>query len=147
MPLTDSRLGPGTLVIGELTSVECQMTNVRLVPEHNEEDGVPTLCEPEPVPTFETAWTLQGTAIQDFELDSATGFQEYARANNGAEKPFTWTPNTNYGGATKVQYSGTVQVRAVEIGGEPGKQITTEFTMPVKGDPVRVDGVALGVEV
>lgn len=147
MPLTDSRVGPGTLVIGELTSVECQMSNVRLVPEHNEEDGVATLCDPEPVPETTTAWTLQGTAIQDFELPAATGFQEYCRANNKAEKPFTWTPNTNYGGTTKVQYTGTVQIRAVEIGGEVGKQITTEFSMPVKGEPVRVDGVALGIAV
>lgn len=147
MPPTDSRLGPGTLTIGELTETGCQMSNVRLTPEHSEEEGVPVLCDPDPVPTFKTKWTLNGTAIQDFELAAATGFQEYCRASNGLEKPFTWVPNTNYGGATKVQYSGTVQIRAVEIGGEIGKQITTEFSMPVKGDPVRVDGVALGVTV
>lgn len=145
MPPTDSRLGPGTLTIGELTAVECQMQNIRLTPEHNEEEGVPTLCDPKPVPTFTTAWTLQGTAIQDFELAALEGFQEYCRTNNGIEKPFTWVPNTNYGGTTKVQYSGTVQIRAVEIGGEPGKQITTEFALPVKGEPTRQDGVTMGV--
>ena len=139
MPVTDSRSGPGTLTLGataSLIDVSCQISNVRLVPEHNEEDGTPTLCEPAPVPTVSTAWSLQGTAIQDWEKPAASGFVEYCRDRNAQEVPFTWVPNTDIG----VSYAGTCQVRAVEIGGDVGVQITTDFEFPVKGEPLRTDG-------
>ena len=69
MTVTDSRQGPGTLVLGALTGAGCQMSNVRLVPEHSEEDGTPTLCEPDPAPLLDTSWSLQGSAVQDWESD------------------------------------------------------------------------------
>lgn len=139
MPVTDSRLGLGTLKLGTLTDAGCQMANVRLVPDHADEDGTPTLCDPEPPPLLTTTWTLQGTAIQDFELPAATGFQEYCRANNGATVTFDWEPNNSYGEVTDLKYSGSCQIRAVEIGGDVAVQITTDFEFPVVGDITRVE--------
>lgn len=133
MTLVDSRLGPGTLTLGTLTDAGCQMSNVRLVPSVDETDGTPTLCDPKPAPLMETSWALQGTAIQDWEAEAATGFQEYCRANAGTTVTFEWVPNSD----KDVQYSGSVQVRAVEIGGEVGRQITTDFEFPVVGDITR----------
>jgi hypothetical protein len=135
MPVTDSRQGPGTLSLGTLTAAECQMANVRLVPEQNEEDGTPTLCEPEPVPLITTTWNLAGSAVQDWELDSTVGFVEFCRVNNNSVVAFEWTPNTVHG----VVYSGDCQIRAVEIGGDVGTQNVTDFEFPVQGQPQRND--------
>jgi hypothetical protein len=133
MTVVDSRLGPGTLVLGTMTGAGCQMSNVRLVPDRQEEDGLPTLCDPKPAPEITTTWTLQGTAVQDWE--SATGFVEFCRLNDGLTVTFTWVPNTALG----VTYDGSCQVRAVEFGGDVAKQNTTDFEFPVVGDLTRTD--------
>ena len=135
---TESRQGPGTLTLGTLTGAGCQMSNVRLVPEAEDEDGTPTLCDPTPAPTLTTNWTLQGTAVQDWELDAATGFVEFCRVHDGETLPFEWVPNTAIG----VEYSGSCQVRAVEIGGDVAVQTTTDFEFPVVGELTRVDAAA-----
>ena len=135
MPTTDSRQGPGLFKLGTL-SIECQMSNIRLVPDHEEEDGTPVLCNPTPPPELATSWTVQGTGVQDWESDATTGFVEFARVNNGTEVAFEWTPKTDLG----ITYSGTVQVRAVEIGGDVGVQNTTDFEWPVVGDLIRDEG-------
>lgn len=137
MAATDSRQGPGTLTLGTLTGAGCQMSNVRLVPTANEEDGTPTLCDPEPAPLLTTDWALQGTAVQDWELAADEGFVEFCRVNDGQTVTFDWEPNTVIG----VSYSGSCQVRAVEIGGDIAVQTTTDFEFPVVGDLTRVDAV------
>ena len=130
MSAVDSRQGPGTLELGTLTGAGCQMSNVRLVPARDEQDGTPTLCEPDPAPEVTTTWSLQGTAIQDWE-DSA-GFVEFCRQSDGDTVSFTWHPNTSL--TPDVTYSGSCQVRAVEIGGAVGEQNTADFEFPVVGD-------------
>lgn len=135
MPATDSRQGPGTLSLGTLTGAGCQMSNVRLVPSQDEEDGTPTLCDPDPAPQVSESWALEGTAIQDWE-DSA-GFVEFCRTNSGNTVTFEWVPNTTLTPA--VTFSGSCQVRAVEIGGDVGSQNTTDFSFPVVGDVTRTE--------
>lgn len=135
MPTTDSRQGPGLLLIDTL-AIECQANTIKLVPNHDEEDGTATLCQPKPAPELVTSWALEGTAIQDWELPAAEGFVEKCRTKNGQTVPFEWTPSTVAG----VKYSGTVQLRAVEIGGEVGVQNTTDWEFPVVGDLVRTEG-------
>lgn len=133
MTVTDSRLGPGTLELGTLTGAGCQMSNVRLVPDVSEEDGTPTLCDPKPAPESTTNWSLQGTAVQDWENDETSGFVEFCRVNDGGIVTFDWTPSTSVG----VSYSGSCQIRAVEIGGDVAVQNTTDFEFPVVGDLTR----------
>jgi hypothetical protein len=142
MPTTDSRQGPGLLLIDALP-IECQASTITLTPEHEEEDGTAVLCNPTPAPELVTSWKLTGVAIQDWELPALTGFVELARTKNGQQVPFEWTPNTAVG----VKYSGTVQVRAVLIGGEVGKQNTTDFEFPVVGDLIRAEGAGGAVTV
>jgi hypothetical protein len=133
MTVIDSRLGPGTLTLGTLTGAGCQMSNVRLVPDREEEDGTPTLCDPAPAPLIRTTWSLQGSAVQDWESDE--GFVEFCRTNDGTTVTFEWVPST----AKQVTYSGSVQVRAVEFGGDVGSQNTCDFEFPVVGDIARVN--------
>lgn len=135
MTVTDSRQGPGTLSLGTLTGAGCQMSNVRLTPAFDETEGTATLCDPDPAPLSETSWTLEGTAIQDYENDATTGFVEFCRVNDGNTVTFDWVPNSNYG----VTYSGSCQIRAVQIGGDIKVQATTDFSFPVIGEPTRTE--------
>lgn len=132
MALVDSRLGPGTLTFGT-TEYGAQASNVRLVPNHTETAGTPTLADPKPADTIDTKWALQGSAIQDWE--SPTGFVEYCRDNSGTTVAFTWVPNTAKG----VTFSGTCTVKAVELGGDAGVQLSTDWEFPVVTGPTRVD--------
>jgi hypothetical protein len=134
MTVIDSRLGPGTLTLGTMTGAGCQMSNVRLVPDRDEEDGTPTLCDPKPAPLITTSWSLQGTAVQDWEKDD--GFVEFCRTNDGDTVTFEWVPSTD----KQITYSGSVQVRAVEFGGDVASQNTSDFEFPVVGDITRVNG-------
>ena len=133
MPLIDSRLGPGTITFGA-TDYSYQASNVRLVPSVNETDGTKTLAEPTPPPLADITWALEGTVIQDFE--DADGFVNWAMDNSLSEVAFVFVPTSAVVG---LQYEGTVQVRPVEIGGDAGVQVTTDFSMPLVGMPVRVD--------
>lgn len=129
MALTDSRLGPGTLQIST-SDFEDQLTNVRLVPATDEIDGTPTLGIPEPSPeTQDAKWTLEGTAVQDW--GSETGFIEFCRAHHGTSYAFTWVPDS----AVDLTYSGTLVVKALEIGGDVAVQTTTDFSFRVIGQP------------
>jgi hypothetical protein len=135
MSVTDSRQGPGTLSLGTLTGAGCQMSNVRLVPGQEETEGTPTLCDPNPAPDVSTTWALEGSAVQDWE--NSAGFVEFCRQNDGNVVAFDWHPNTSL--TPDVTYSGSCQVRAVEIGGDVGVQNTTDFSFPVVGDLSRTE--------
>lgn len=77
---------------------------------------------------------LKGTVIQDFSAGGES-FVNWCSDNSLTDSPFTFTPNTDAG----VVYAGTVQVRPVEIGGDAGTQVTTDFEMPVIGPITRTD--------
>jgi hypothetical protein len=134
MPPIDSRLGPGTLKLGSpLVEFGTQIANVTLEPSQDEEDGTPTLAEPDPAAEISEAWALTGEAIQDFE--EPTGFVNYCFDNALTIVDFEFTPNT----AAGVKYTGECRLVSVPIGGDAGTQITSTFEFPVVGTPVRVD--------
>src|SRR3982751_2305588 len=124
MAVHESKLKTGKLLLGTAPGVEyaCQQTNVRIVPEHNEEgDEVETLCGDVLTPSTTTTWSLQGTAIQDWDAPgTGVSFIKYSWQNNGLTVPFSWQPNA---GATTV--TGTVTVRALELGGDVNTRITS----------------------
>ena len=130
MALIDSRLGPGTLSLGS-TDYGQQISNVRLVPNHDTEDGTPTLGIPQPAPLVSTTWSLQGTAIQDWSETS--GFTEYCRTANNTTVAFEWVPDS----AGTVKFTGTCQILAVEFGGDVASQNTTDWEFAVVGDITR----------
>jgi hypothetical protein len=126
MAIVDSRQGVGVLMLGT-KDYSAQISNVRLTPNHETEDGTKTLGFPNPAPLATTTWTLAGSAIQDWE--DKTGFVRYCIDNNNTETPFEWTPNN--GKAFKA--TGRCQVLAVELGGEIDTQSTTDFEFTVIG--------------
>ena len=132
--VTDSRLGPGVLELGATPNdYAMQVANVRLEPAHEESEQRGTLGKPERPATVKTKWNLVGTLVQDWELDDPDGALEYLRIHNLEEVPFTWVPSDTHG----KQYTGTVQLRAVVIGGDIDVETTADFSFPVIGDPVR----------
>jgi hypothetical protein len=132
--ITESKVKNGTLTLGGTAGVggtefACQATNVRLTPSHDESgDEVETLCGDKLPPDVKTTWSLAGTSIQDF--DDPAGFIKFSIDNNLEDTEFSWQPNA---GDTTV--AGTVQVRALEVGGDVNARITTDFEWPVQGDP------------
>jgi hypothetical protein len=136
--LIDSRLGVGTLTIATIDR-SYQIANVRLEPDISEEDGTPTLAQPDPVPLATVGWTLSGTAIQDFEA-GAESFVNYLMDHALEEVAFEFVPDSD---AVGLQYTGTVQLRPTTIGGDAGVQITSDFELPVIGVPARTDPTGL----
>ena len=137
MPLTDSRLGPGTLKLGApLVDYGPQIANVMLEPSQDEEDGTPTLADPDPLPEISESWVLSGEAIQDF-TDPA-GFINYCMDNALEIVAFEWVPDT----ADGVKFTGNVRITSLPIGGDVAKQNLSSFEFPVQGTPVRTDPVA-----
>ena len=100
----------------------------------SDEDGTPTLAQPDPAPLATIAWNLTGTAIQDFEAGPAS-FLNYLMDHALEEVPFEFTPNSE----SAPKYTGTVQLRPAPIGGDAGVQITSDFELPLVGAPVRDD--------
>lgn len=133
MALTDSRLGVGTLLLGAADH-GAQIANVVLTPSVDETDGTPTLADPTPLPEQAETWALEGSAIQDFELE--TGFVNYCFDNAGSVVAFEFTPVT----ADGTKWTGNVLVSSVPIGGDAGVQITADFSFAVEGKPTRVPG-------
>lgn len=131
MPFTDSRLGPGTIDFdGDDFSV--QVASCALVPSTNETDGTPTLTTPEPSPEVTFDWVLSGDTISDW--GDVAGFVNWAMDNAGTEVDFTFTPST----AAGVDYTGTVQVRPIQIGGDVAVQSVVSFEFPLTAGPTRV---------
>ena len=134
MAVNESRLKTGKFTLGGAAGVggtefACQATNVRVTPSHDETgDEVETLCGDKLAPDVKTSWALAGTSIQDF--DSPDGFVQYSVENNLQVVEFSWQPN-----AGTFTVLGTVQVRAVEIGGDVNTRLTTDFEWPCQDDP------------
>lgn len=134
-PPIDSRLGPGTLTLGAV-EYGAQIANIMLEPSTDEEDGTPTLHEPDPLPEVSESWTLSGEAIQDFE--EAAGFVNYCMDNALTVVPFVWTPNTD----AETSFAGDVLITSVPIGGDVSTQNRSSFEWPVQGAPTRTDPAA-----
>ena len=132
MPVTDARVGPGTLTFGSSPlDFSCQISSAALVPDNEEGDVTPTLCEPKPIAKVTTTWTLDGSVVQDF-TDPA-GFQKYCFDNNNTQQSFAYAPNTDAGTPT---FTGVCLITAIQIGGEVTEQVQVDFSFQVKGDPI-----------
>ena len=136
MPVTDSRLGVGTLSLGTpAVDFAAQAATVKLTPSVSSSDGTPTLAFPDPAPDSSVSWALNLSAIQDWE--DPAGIVNYLMDHALDEVAFAWTPNTVDG----TSYAGTVQIVPMEIGGDVAVQVVTDVELPVVGTPTRTDGV------
>ena len=131
MTVVDSRLGPGTLVFDTTHDFSVQVSSCSLQPSTNETDGTATLAAPTPAKDVTFEWSLTGDTISDWT--STTGFVNWAMDNAGDQVTFTFTPLTSSG----VDYSGTCQVRPIQIGGDVNAQSIVSFEFPLTGNPTR----------
>lgn len=138
MTVHQTELGPGVLDVGEvgtLTSFAAQLTKCALVPKHDEEDDIPVLSGETVAGSLTTSWTIEGELLQDFGTAAAPSLSEWTLTNNGKTFPFTFTPNDDTG--TK-KLTGTLQVRATQIGGDVKKRNRSDLAFKVIGTPAIV---------
>lgn len=134
MPITESKLKGGTLTLDALPFAT-QATNVRLVPETEEQGEAVEVLSGDALAGDEvTNWTLVIEAIQDF--DDPAGFSKFCFDNAGDAVPFAWDPN-----ATGPSFTGSVKIRAIEVGGPVNTRNSAEVELPVVGTPVWTPGV------
>jgi len=124
-------LGPGSLKIGLTGSSrewagDC--TKTALTPSTSSEDPMPMLDGSNLDGEDTTTWSLDGTLVDNFDFDS---LQNFCIANAGKVLPFVWTPN-NDGGS---DYSGSVKIRPIGIGGDVKKKNANDFSFPLIGAP------------
>lgn len=125
--IREDKLKNGTLTLGSF-DFATQAQNVSIAPAHKEDgDPLETLSGDQLTPDTVRSNMLKITAIQDFS--DPAGFVAYSWDNDLDTVAFVWKPQ----GATGPTYSGNVQVRAVEVGGEVNKRLTTEAEWPCEG--------------
>lgn len=130
-------LGPGSLKIGETASVRewaGDLTKSALTPNTSSEDPMPLLDGSNLDGEDTTSWTFDGTLVDSFNFDS---LQNFCIANAGKVLPFVWTPN-NAGGT---DYSGSLKIRPIAIGGDVKKKNTNDFSFPLIGNPTPGENV------
>jgi hypothetical protein len=136
MPITESRLKTGTLTLGTDpadVSVATQATNVSLDPSVDEDgDRLEVLSGDTISPDEVETWVLHIEAVQDF--DDPDGFVRYCFANAGDDVAYSWKPN-----AAGPTFTGTVRIRAAQIGGDVAARLATEVEFPCNERPTITD--------
>ena len=144
MPATVTKLGPGTLTIGETgTAVNftCQVTAARVEWAVDAEDAVQTLCGDAVAGARTYSATLTATLFSD--LGTTPGIVEFSWSNKGTEQSFTFLPSTTAG---VKQVTGTLIVDPISVGGdEVGQNMTSDLEWAIVGEPTLVAPTATGL--
>lgn len=123
------KLGPGELKIGgDELDISCQMTEVKITWDIDEDDAVPVLCGGTMPGDTTYQAKLEGEAYQDL---TAGGIVDYTWKNRGEIKSVAFTPTT---GEAKI--TGSIVIQPLELGGEVGKKNTADIEFSFAGDPV-----------
>jgi len=132
MALESYVVGPGTLKlgdVGDLISIECQLTSAVVSWDVDADDDVPLLCgDVAPGDEIFTA-TLSGNLFQDL---STGGIVEWSWTNKGTSQPVEFIPSTSE--AKKI--TGTIKVRPIDVGGDAKAKARSDFEWPFVGEPV-----------
>ncbi len=127
-------LGPGSLSIGEVGPRQfgAQLTKCLLSPDIKTDDDVYTLDGSVVDGEDTITWTLAGTLLQDYDLDS---LEDYCLEHASEKLAFVFVPSD----AHHRTYSGVVKIRPVAVGGDIKKKNTSDFTFPCVGQPTPGD--------
>jgi hypothetical protein len=132
MTIKEDKLKEGVLTL-DAVSFAAQATSIEIEPTHDEDgDPLETLDGSRLNPDVTRGDTLKITAVQDFT--DVAGFVNFTWENDLATVPFSWKPR-----AVGPTYSGNVEVRAVKVGGEVNKRVTTEAEWTCEGPVVRAE--------
>lgn len=124
-------LGPGTLTLGasgDLRQFAAHTTATSLVPSYSDGDVLNLLDGSTETEVDEETWALEGTFRQELETDA---IEDWCLTHAGEEMTFTFTPVDS----VSKSYTGTVKIRAVNIGGDVKTKNTSDFSFPLNGRP------------
>lgn len=129
MPGSATKLGPGTLVLGETTTtldMSCQLSAAWIKWDKDKEDDVAVLCGESIAGGVEYTGKLTGTVLTTPELVT------YTWDNKGTQVPFRFIPNSSW----TDEVTGTVTVDPLDLGGdEVKKNMTADFEWDCVGEP------------
>jgi hypothetical protein len=124
-------LGPGSLKIGETASARewaGELSKCAITVDTSGDDPTPMLDGSELAGEESYAYVLALTLQQDYEY---TSLEVFCHQNKGKEFPFVFVPNSAGG----VDWSGTLRIRPVNIGGDVKKRNTSDAEFPIVGEP------------
>ena len=135
MTAYSTRLGPGTLQLGEtatLMDASCQLANGVVAWDKDAEDPITVLCGDTVPGSVTYSATLSGNFLQD--LTEEDGLVAWSWANKGVAVPFTYTPNTAAGATV----TGSVVVDPLDVGSDEdyGAVMSSDFEWDIVGEPV-----------
>jgi hypothetical protein len=141
--INESRLINGTLKLGPTGTgqmdLSCQITNVRITSAYSDDgDAVTTLCgDTKPPPRKLDGHKLEGTLVQDFDLDElGGGVIDYVWNHELEVVAYEFTPADPLSSPT---ITGTLmlEIPAETYGGDVGKRNTSDFTWSLQESPTR----------
>lgn len=127
-----TRLGPGTLILGETTTtldMSCQLSAAWVKWDKDKEDDTEVLCGEAIAGGTTYTGKLSGSVLMDL---SDGGLAEYTWTSKGLQVPFVFIPNA----LEAKQIIGTITVDPLDIGGdEVKKNMVTDFEWDCVGEP------------
>jgi hypothetical protein len=146
--INESRLMSGTLILGDVAAggadASCQITNVRITSAYSDDgDTVTTLCgDTKPPPRKLDGHKLEGTLVQDFNLDETSGgIIAYIWAHDLEVVPYEFLPNTL--GAPTITGTVMLEIPTETYGGDVNKRITSDFVWSMQEKPTFTPPVPL----
>src|SRR5699024_8597220 len=135
MAVKAHKLGPGSLTLGETgTAVEfaVSLRSCAVEPETDEGDMVPVLSGDEYSEGDEDSYTLTGTVVENYDLDSV---QVWAHVNRNTQQPFLFRPDNDKALGIK----GEVMVRRIGFDGDLKERNELDFEFADDGDYALAD--------
>jgi hypothetical protein len=134
MAVKSTKLGPGTLTIGEtgtLQDASCQLTGAVVGWDKDKADDTTVLCGDVVAGGVTYTSTLSGNFLQD--LEDEAGLVAFTWANKGVEVPFVYTPNTAAGATV----TGRLIVDPIDVGStdDYGSTMASDFEWDCVGEP------------
>lgn len=134
-----TKLGPGILKIGATGTeidVSCNLLGARIKCNVDQDDSVTYLCGDTEPGAMNFDSELTGKIAVDVKDGDASLF-DLSWSAKGTEQAFTYVPFTGV-----VSASGTLIITPLDLGADEAKAtLDSEFTWPLKGDPVFTYGV------
>jgi hypothetical protein len=145
MAVSSTKLGPGTLILGETGTTQdasCQMTGAVVAWDKDKADDITVLCGDVVAGGTTYTATLSGTFLQDLAEDD--GLVAFTWANKGVETKFVYVPNT----VAAATVTGVVVIDPIDVGStdDYGSTMTSDFEWDCVGEPVLTFGSGTAVE-
>lgn len=131
MATTAHKLGPGQLTFGETgTKSEwgAQCNKVEITPDFKEGDTIDLLDGSTYAEEDTATWKISGTVLESYD---AASLILWAKDNQGKSLPFIFRPRND----ATLSAKGTVQIRAIGMGGDVKKVNQRDFEFKVIGEP------------